>query len=209
MPSKLSLAHISSSALRLATLLVASVALCLGMASHPSWAAADVRGVKFPDTHEVASQTLQLNGAGVRIKLVFDVYAASLYLPHKEHSSQSVITASGAKSVQAVLLRDLTAEEFVSAMVKGFKANNSEADVTRLTPRLESLEKMMLSMGKAPKGTRVHIDFVPGTGTRILVNGQKQGSDIPGDDFYQALLRIWLGPKPVDAGLKSALLGGE
>ena len=32
-------------------------------------------------------------------------------------------------------------------------------------------------------------------------------SAIAGDDFYNALLRIWIGDKPVDADLKKGMLG--
>jgi hypothetical protein len=53
----------------------------------------------------------------------------------------------------------------------------------------------------------VHIDFIPGSGTRINVNGQDMLT-IPGEDFFRALLRIWLGRKPVDGRLRDAMLGG-
>jgi Chalcone isomerase-like len=170
-------------------------------------AAVNVRGVQFPDTEEVAQQPLTINGAGVRVKVVFDIYAASLYLPHKQTTAQGVLQAPGAKSVQAVLLRNLTADEFVDALIKGYRANNPEAEQQRFKAQLEQLETMMLGMKQAPKGSRVRIDLVPGIGTRIYLNGQRMGADILGEGFYQSLLRIWLGPKPVDEELKSALLG--
>lgn len=170
-------------------------------------AAVNVRGVQFPDTEEVGQQHLTINGAGVRVKVVFDIYAASLYLPHKQTTAQGVLQAPGAKSVQAVLLRNLTATEFVDALITGYRANNPEAEQQRYKPQLDQLEGMMLGMKQAPKGSRVRIDLVPGVGTRIYLNGQRMGADIPGEGFYQSLLRIWLGPKPVDEDLKSALLG--
>ncbi len=34
------------------------------------------------------------------------------------------------------------------------------------------------------------------------------GAPIAGEDFYRALLRIWLGDRPVQDDLKKALLGG-
>lgn len=188
--------------------LTALILTCAAAAT-PALAAIEVKGVKFGDTFEVAKQPLKLNGAGVRVKLVFSVYAASLYLPQKQTSAQGVLTQAGPKSVQAVLLRELTSDEFVGAMIKGFNANNTEADVAHFKPRLDMLETMMKSVGTAPKGTAIHIDFVPGSGTRIIVDGQQRGADIPGEDFYQALLRIWLGNHPVDADLKAALLSGQ
>ena len=44
-------------------------------------------------------------------------------------------------------------------------------------------------------------------GTRMTVEGKPAGAPIPGDDFYRALLRIWLGENPVQADLTKALLG--
>jgi hypothetical protein len=35
----------------------------------------------------------------------------------------------------------------------------------------------------------------------------KEQAAIPGEDFYEALLKIWLGNKPVQADLKDAMLG--
>ena len=44
----------------------------------------------------------------------------------------------------------------------------------------------------------------PGVGTIIRVNGIAKGDPIPGEDFYNALLRIWLGDKA-----RSVLLLGK
>ena len=185
----------------------ATALLALSLHAGTALAAVTVKGVTFQDTDVVANQTLQLNGAGVRVKVIFDVYAASLYLPQKQQSAPAALSMPGAKSVHVVLLRDLTAAEFVEALVKGYKANNTEADQARLQPQLQALETMMLSTKNAPKGSRVRIELIPGTGTRIWFNDKRIGADIAGEDFYQCLMRIWLGNKPVDSDLKAALLG--
>jgi len=173
----------------------------------PAFAAVELKGAKFEDTYQVASQTLQLNGAGVRVKFIIDVYAAGLYLPKKDGNAASAVAQSGPKGVKIVLLRDLTGEDFAEAMVKGFKNNNSDADVTRMQPKLDALRSLMLSFGSVKKGTSIHFDYAPATGTRILVDGKQRGSDIAGEDFYQAVLRIWLGNSPVDSDLKKDMLG--
>jgi hypothetical protein len=46
-------------------------------------ATVDVSGVKMEDTIEFRGAKLELNGAGVRYKAVFKVYAAGLYLTKK------------------------------------------------------------------------------------------------------------------------------
>jgi hypothetical protein len=174
--------------------------------SAASIAATEVRGVKFADTTSVAGQSLQLNGAGVRVKLVIDVYAAGLYVAKRDTSAQALIGQSGAKSMQIVLLRDLTGEDFADAMIKGFRKNNSEADVTRFQPRIDELRKTMVAFGTVKKGTTILLNQVPGVGVRTLVDGVQKGTDIAGEDFYGALLKIWLGNKPVDDDLKEDLL---
>ena len=169
-------------------------------------AAVEVRGVKFADTTTVAGQPLQLNGAGVRVKVIVDVYAAGLYVGKRDASPQIVLSQPGAKSMQIVLLRDLTGEDFADAMIKGFLKNNSDAEVARFQGRLDELRKTMVSFGTVKKGTAIQLNLVPGAGIRTLVDGAQKGSDIQGDDFYAALLKIWLGNKPVDDDLKTGLL---
>lgn len=49
---------------------------------------------------------------------------------------------------------------------------------------------------------------MPRKGTQVWINGTLKGS-VAGEDFSQALLKIWLGKKPADADLKEAMLGKE
>jgi hypothetical protein len=175
----------------------------------PAWAAVDIKGAKFADTYQLGNQSLSLNGAGVRVKLIVDVYAAGLYVPKKEHAVAALLSEAGPKSMQIVLLRNLTGETFADAMVAGFKKNNSEADVAKFQAKMEEIRNMMLTFGEVKKGTVIHIDHLPGAGTHVLVDGVQKGGEIVGDDFFAALLKIWLGPSPVDSDLKEALLGTQ
>ncbi|MNU03212.1 hypothetical protein D3C72_2471590 [compost metagenome] len=54
----------------------------------------------------------------------------------------------------------------------------------------------------------INLDFSPQTGTVIAINGTPRGRPIPGEDFYQAVLRVFLGERPVDPDVKRGLLGG-
>jgi hypothetical protein len=53
---------------------------------------------------------------------------------------------------------------------------------------------------------RIALDWT-GSGTQLVVDGKPAGKAIEGEDFYRALLRIWLGSHPVQEDLKKALLG--
>lgn len=191
------------------TSIARALLLSIAMVALPALAVTEVRGVKFTDTLQAAQQSLKLNGAGVRVKIIIDLYAAGLYVAKTDTNAPAVIGQPGAKVMKIVLLRDLTGEDFADATVKGFKANNSEADVTKFQGKLEEIKALMLDFGPVKKGTVIQIDFVPGEGTHVLLDGKRRGPEISGDDFQQAVLRIWLGPKPVDSDLKQSLLGGK
>ena len=64
-----------------------------------------------------------------------------------------------------------------------------------------------MRMKEAKKGMRITLDWVPAAGTQLTVDGKPSGAPIPGEDFYRALLKIWLGEHPVQDDLKKALLG--
>jgi hypothetical protein len=186
-------------------LLLAAAALA---ASLPA-AAAEVSGVKFADQVEAQGKPLVLNGAGLRRKFIFKVYAMALYLPAKTDSAAAAIDAPGPKRIEIAMLRDVDAQTFSNALREGIEANHSKAEVEALEPRLKQLEGVMQKAGTAKDGMRIRLDWVPGTGTQVSIQGAPADAPIPGDDFYRALLRIWLGPHAVQDDLKRALLGAK
>src|ERR1700674_2979681 len=56
--------------------------------------AAEVGGVRLEDKVSVGAQELVLNGAGVRTRVLFKVYVASLYLPQKDTELAAVLAKS-------------------------------------------------------------------------------------------------------------------
>ena len=169
--------------------------------------AVEVGGVKFDDKVRVGSSDTQANGAGLRKKAFFKIYAMALYLPEKQGEAEAALATKGAKRIAISLLRDLSAQQFVEALQDGMAGNHSESEMSALKERLKMFSDTMLSVGEAKSGTSILIDWLPDNGTRLTVNGQVKGKDLAGEDFYKALLRIWLGHKPVEDDLKLALLG--
>ena len=167
--------------------------------------AAEVGGVKLADKASVGGQELVLNGAGVRTRAIFKVYVASLYVPAKATTPAAVL-AKGPRRIQMTLLRNLSADQLVDALVDGLKDNNGEAELAAVKAQQEQMVTVMKGFGEVKEKDVVALDYVDGA-TRILLNGQAKAT-IPGDAFNAALTRIWLGDKPVQADLKKALLGG-
>jgi hypothetical protein len=168
----------------------------------------EVEGVKFEPTAQVGGQTLQLNGTGVRTRAVFKVYAAGLYVPQKSSDARALVAQKGPRRIAMGLLRDVSAESFSEALNDGLKANNSEAELAAMQSQIDALNAALKSVGAVKKGDTVLFEFVPDTGTRVVVNAQPRGGAIPGEAFFAAVLRIWIGDKPVDSGLKKGLVGG-
>ena len=62
---------------------------------------------------------------------------------------------------------------------------------------------------KLKAGESFQVDWVPGTGAVLTIKGQAVGEPFREPEFFQTLMRIWLGAKPADWKLKDALLGKE
>ena len=65
----------------------------------------------------------------------------------------------------------------------------------------------MISMGEDSAGSKVMVGSIHEKGKVVTVNGAQKGKEIPGEDFFKAVLKIWLGEDPVQDDLKAALLG--
>jgi hypothetical protein len=184
-------------AIRLVFLLLAALALPLS--------AAEVAGVRIEEGARVAGTELALKGAGLRKRLFVQVYAMGLYVADRKADP---IAQGGAKRVAIHMLRDVDADTFAKALVDGMRPNHDEATMKALEPRIAQLNAIMAAMKEARKGMAIALDWVPGAGTQVTIDGKAAGKPIEGEDFYRALLRIWVGEKPVQDDLKKALLGG-
>ena len=167
--------------------------------------ALEVKGVKVDETAQVGGNALVLNGAGVRTKMVFKVYVAALYLTQRQTDANTVISDTGNKRVSMHMLRELSSEKLLHGMNEGFEDNNSAAEMAAIDAQMKAFRQMMTSAKAVKEGDVIVLDL-SSTGTQVSLNGKLLGV-IEGAAFNQALLRVWLGAKPVDASLKKAMLG--
>jgi hypothetical protein len=170
-------------------------------------ATVDVGGIKMDDTADVRGSKLVLNGAGVRYKAVFKVYAAGLYLGQKQGTPEEVLAAPGAKRMQVTMLREIDANELGKLFTRGVQDNAPKDQMSKLIPGLMRMSQVFTDQKKLVAGDVFFIDWIPSTGTVISVKGVPQGEPFKEPEFFNALLRIWLGPQPADFKLKDALLG--
>ena len=189
----------------LAALFVAAAVLTASLAL----ANIDVGGVDFKSQDSVENTRVELNGAGLRTRLTFKVYAMGLYLRQPTSSPAAVLDDAGVKRIRIVMIRDLKGKQFADALLAGLERNHDSVTLAALKPATDALLTAIMGSGEAKAGTELILDQLASGATRLLINGQAQGSDIADPAFYPALLRIWLGEGPADSALKADLLKPE
>lgn len=167
--------------------------------------AVTVEGIEVPtQVTQGNHQKLLLNGAGVRSKFVFSIYVGALYLVEKKTSLSDILANTGPNRViMHFLYAEVSKEKLTSGWNEGFKENNTEQQMKKLRDRLNDFNKLFKTV---VKGDVIILDYLPGKGTAVSINNHVQGT-IPGHDFNQALLKVWLGEEPADSDLKDAMLG--
>ncbi|HLX53025.1 MAG TPA: chalcone isomerase family protein [Aquella sp.] len=165
-----------------------------------------VEDIYYPGTIKNSNgNTLVLNGAGLRTKLMFDVYTLGLYVPKKSPVAAEVLNMKGPKLVEIHMLRDVKAKTFIDALKEGLEDNDRDGKVLqKIQPQVDKLVALM-SATELKKGDVIRFAFNPASGTNISINGRDKGTISGGDVFYNAILSIWIGKAPVDRVLKSKL----
>lgn len=166
-----------------------------------------VEGHAFAERIRLIDNELVLNGTGVRAVAWFKGYAAGLYLPRRASDAQAVQALPGPKRLRLVMLQDVPATEFSKAFVKGVSRNTDAAELDALRPRMEQFARAIDEGGQVRRGDVIDLDFLPAEGTLMLLNGQRRGAALPGEDFFRALLRSFVGARPFDERLRAGLLG--
>jgi hypothetical protein len=166
-------------------------------------------GVKYEEAADLRGAKLHLNGAGIRYKGPFKVYAAGLYLPKKAGTPDEILAMPGAKRMSVVMLRDIDASELGKLFVRGVEDNMDRNAMAKLIPGLMRMSQIFTDHKNLKSGDQFALEWIPGTGTVVTVRGVQQGEPFKEPEFFNALMRIWLGPVPADWKLKESLLGKQ
>ncbi|HEY0857718.1 MAG TPA: chalcone isomerase family protein [Albitalea sp.] len=190
---------------RLVLLSFAAAGLALSLPARAS-GVTEVGSVKYDNTVTLGNAQLQLNGAGIRYKFV-KVYTAGLYLTKKVNTTEAVLNATGPRRMHIVMLREIDANELGKLFTRGMEQNTTREEFSKVIPGVIKMSDIFSAHKKLASGNHFSIDYVPGVGSTIVVNGKPASEPIKEPEFFNALMKIWLGRSPADAQLKDALLG--
>jgi len=177
----------------------------LALTTSPAWSA--TTNTKFEPSTQLQGNTLQLNGAGTRFRVIFKVYDMALYTPKKVSTATELLALAGPKRLSFAALREIPGTDLGLAFIKGLEANASKELVQKHAGSSTRLIDIFSGQPKLMPGETFAMDFIPGSGTTFYINGKPQGTPVGDAEFFSMVLKIWVGNSPADAQLKEALLG--
>jgi hypothetical protein len=190
----------------------AVVSLVVGALAAAGAAAADpvpVNGtsVTYPQsvTVTVGDQPtrLALTGVGLRSKAIFNVYAVGSYVQDgaAARTAEDLAKTDAPRMLHLVMERTVGSADFIgafrAAVGKTHPADAFAAEFAQLAAAVGDKA--------AEKGDHVTLLSSPGTGVRVRIAG-KVDVTVRNPDFARALWEVYLGPKPIDEGLKKGLV---
>jgi hypothetical protein len=169
-----------------------------------------IAGYDIPQVIPATSQhaELKLNGAAMRIYYgVVDTYIGQLYVENPVTDEEALIAADEFKRmVFKVVMKRISGRRMAKAMYDALQLSLTQEEAIHLEERLQLMVELF--DGSLKKGEEGYIEWVPGTGSRIVIKGELKGI-IPGKDLNDAILNIWVGENPVGSTFKRQVLGLE
>lgn len=163
--------------------------------------AAELAGVKLPDTMEVGGECLPLNGMALGKKFIFKVYVVALYLPAPAKADAAVVDPDVPKGFVMQFLRSVKKEKLVEGFKDGFEKNAGQS----VEMAQVQIDRFLTLVKDMKKGDRVTFTYEPGKGSTVTLADETESFE--GKDFADAFLLLYVGPKPPGEEVKKGLLG--
>jgi hypothetical protein len=107
------------------------------------------------------------------------------------------------------MLREVSSDTLSQALLDGLNHNCTDDEKARFFNQMLAVGQIFGAYRSIKPKETITLDWVPNTGTVIQLNGKRLGEPLPDSEFYNALLKIWLGDRPADSSLKKQLLGSK
>ena len=183
-----------------------AIALALPITARAQSAITEVNGVKFDNEITLRGGKLLLNGAGTRYKFVVKVYAAGLYVPARIATPEATWDTRAPRALKVVMLRDIDANELGKLFTDGMQKNATREEFGKAIPGTLKLAELFAAKKKLVAGDSFFIEWLPGVGTSVVINGKPEFEPVKEPEFFSSLMKIWFGKSPADYQLKDALL---
>ena len=150
----------------------------------------------------LAGKPLVLQGTAVRSKFFVDVYSLALFTERRFSDGESLIAANGPRRAQLTFLRDVDRargeaawREAIEQAIDADERQSLAADIARFAQLFPAVKQ----------GDVIVLDDVPGRGLSLRHNGTTLAR-IDNPALFRAILKVWVGPRPIQSRLKQDLL---
>ena len=163
-----------------------------------------IAGVTVEESFKTESQTLVLNGAGIRSKMFIKLYVGMLYLEEKSNDSEAIMNSDKDMVLRLEIVSGMiTSEKMLASTKKGFeKATGGKTD--QIKDEIAAFNVCFSE--KIEKGDVFDMVYTKGANVTVYKNNSIKGT-ISGMAFKRAMFGIWLSDKPADKKLKKSMLG--
>jgi len=169
----------------------------------PQAFALQIAGVSLPDSLKAGSAQLLLNGAGVRKKFFFKVYACGLYLKKKCSDPKTIIQADEPMIIRMHWIYDgVEAKKITGAWDRGFEAGSGDK-AKAIQKEIQTFNSFFSQ--EAIENDIYDVIYTPEQGIQVVINGKLKGT-IKGLAFKQAVFSIWLGDNDELSTVKQGML---
>lgn len=163
--------------------------------------ARSLNGENFPDHISIAATPMHLSGLTLKRFLFIKVFVAGLYLGENVPAEKALSDVP--KRIEVHYLYGVPGKKLAVETRRRIALNVTADQFQKLKERIDRMDRFYVNI---KSGDYYSLTYIPGQGTQFHYNDELKGT-IPGADFASALFSVWVGAKPLDANLKSDLLG--
>ena len=157
------------------------------------------------DTARVAGTDLSLNGVAVIQQFRNDQFVTALYVETPTTDAAALLADSGPKRMAFRVAADKVAgRSHRRSWIESIRSNN-EIDAALLHAK-EIREFAKIFDQNLVMGDQIEVDYVPGDGVRVTINGQEAGK-VSAPGFFPLVLNTWIGNRPPSQEFKEHILG--
>lgn len=134
---------------------------------------------------------VDLRGIAIYKRAIQPIYAAAFYTQNTVLTPAQALSDPGYKRMLFFFLSPVT--DFDKLIREGMQINNAPGVMQEEQIHVTRFLKMINRPFKA--GDIIMFDYLPQKGMRIIINTTVEGI-IPSQDFYNYVLKIWMGREP-------------
>ncbi len=162
--------------------------------------------IQLPTVHAQSKihDELTMNGIAAHWALGREYYIATLFLPDISNDPETIFSMVGPKRMEIKVTNEKwSPRRFGQMWNQAILINNTQGDLNNMSGAIIAFTA--LAKDDLLYGDRMLIDYTPGKGTRVSINGTKLMTT-GREKFFNLLLSTWVGRRPPSSEFKSDIL---